>query len=67
VLTEKFCLVGRDAKQALLSACLVYTATVKIKAVHSSKMSVNFYQTTQYHIPENSTFHVLTYPGDQIL
>jgi hypothetical protein len=39
----------------LLVACLAYFSTLKMDAVYSSEMSVNFYQTTWHHIPEDST------------
>jgi hypothetical protein len=34
-----------------------YSSTPKTEAVHSSEISVNFYQTTPYHIPEMSTLY----------
>jgi hypothetical protein len=38
-------------------SCLTYTLAAKMEAVHSSKMSVNFSQTTWLHIPADNTFH----------
>jgi hypothetical protein len=35
---------------SLLVTCLAYTLTLKMEAVCSSKMSVNFYQITWHHI-----------------
>jgi hypothetical protein len=37
----------------LLVVCLAYPFTVKTEVVSSFEMSVNFYQTTQHHIPED--------------
>jgi hypothetical protein len=40
----------------LLAAYFAYSFTLTAEAVYSSNMSVYFYQTTRYHIPENSAF-----------
>jgi hypothetical protein len=45
----------RNQWDILLIACLAYTLTPKIKAVHSSKPLVNFCQTVQGDIPEDCT------------
>jgi hypothetical protein len=41
----------------LLVACLPYSSTLNTEAARSSEMSVNFCQTTQRNILENSTLH----------
>jgi hypothetical protein len=41
----------------LVIICLTYSSILKMKAVHSSEMSVNFYLTTRCHIPEDRTLH----------
>jgi hypothetical protein len=38
-----------------LLACLAYFLTLKMDAILSYKASANSYQTTQHHIPEEST------------
>jgi hypothetical protein len=42
---------------SLLAVWLTYSSKLNIKAVHSSKTSVNFYQTAWHHIPERYTLH----------
>lgn len=37
---------------------LIYLSTLNMEAEHSSKNSVNFYQTTLCHIPEVSVLHI---------
>jgi hypothetical protein len=39
----------------ILAACLVYSSTLKMEAVLSSEISVNFYHVIRRHIPEDST------------
>jgi hypothetical protein len=39
------------------ASCLAYSSTLKMKAIRSSEMSVDFYRTTQAYIPEDSTLH----------
>jgi hypothetical protein len=39
----------------LLCLCLAYSSALKTGVVSSSTISVNFYQATQHHIPEDST------------
>jgi hypothetical protein len=41
----------------LLVAFLAYFSTLKMDAIFSSEMSVNFYYTTGRHIPEDSILH----------
>jgi hypothetical protein len=47
----------------LLSPCillvnwLAYLFTLKAEAIHFCETSLNFYQTTWYHIPEDSNLH----------
>jgi hypothetical protein len=58
--TEHFCLLGCNAVQFLLAACLLtvtlaYSSTLKMEAVRSSEGSENFYRTTPRQIPEDST------------
>jgi hypothetical protein len=36
----------------------VEEATLKMKAVHSSEMSVIFYQTKEHHIPEDNSWFI---------
>jgi hypothetical protein len=38
-------------------SCLAYPSTLKMEAKFSSEMSVDFQQTTRYHIPEDSILH----------
>jgi hypothetical protein len=38
-------------------SCLTDTFTLKMEAVFASETSVNIYQTTRRHIPEDSTLH----------
>jgi hypothetical protein len=38
---------------------LAYTSTLKMETAGSSNKFVHFYQTTQYHIPENRNFQSL--------
>jgi hypothetical protein len=45
----------------LAPGCLVYSSTLKMKAVYFLKTSVNLYQTTQCHIPEESVLYVYIY------
>lgn len=40
----------------LLDACLVYSSILKMEAPHSSKISVNFQQAIQCHIPKHIPF-----------
>jgi hypothetical protein len=44
-------------KKSMLGASLAYTSTLKMEVVRSSETSVNFYQTTRRHIPEDSSVH----------
>jgi hypothetical protein len=39
----------------LAVSCLAYSLTLKMAAVHSSEMLVDFYQTLLHYIPEGST------------
>jgi hypothetical protein len=39
-------------------SCLSYCSTLKVEAVYSSETSVNLYQTTFHHVPENNTVQV---------
>jgi hypothetical protein len=50
---------GSESKQpvALLGACLPYSPTRKMDEVCSSRILVNFYQTTRLLISEYSTVH----------
>jgi hypothetical protein len=41
----------------LLIGCSAYSSTLKMEATRSYEQSVNFYQTTWRHIPEDSTLH----------
>jgi hypothetical protein len=41
----------------LLVSCLAFSSTLKLVAVRSSKISMNFYQTIRRYIPEDSTLH----------
>jgi hypothetical protein len=41
----------------LLFVCLAYTSVLKTEVVLFSKMSVSFCQSTQCHMPEDSTLH----------
>jgi hypothetical protein len=41
----------------ILDIWLAYSSTLMMEAVCSSEMSLHFYQTTRYHIQENSTSH----------
>jgi hypothetical protein len=34
-----------------------YSSTLREEAAHYSEASINFYHTTQYHTPEQSTLH----------
>jgi hypothetical protein len=46
------------------AVCLAYSSLLKMEAVCSSKTSVNLYQRTQHHIPEDSIYsmlHALTF------
>jgi hypothetical protein len=52
--------VKEEAKQVTSQeavSCLTYTLAVKMEAVHSSEMSVNFSQTTWLRIPADNTLH----------
>jgi hypothetical protein len=40
-----------------LFACSIFSSTLKTQAVGSSEISINFYQTRQCHIPEDSSLH----------
>jgi hypothetical protein len=40
------------------TACLAYSSMLKMKTVYSSGASVNLYQTTRCHIPEDSTLNL---------
>jgi hypothetical protein len=44
----------------VIRICLAYSQTLKIVEVHSTETLAIFYQTTQCHIPGNSTFIVTT-------
>jgi hypothetical protein len=39
------------------AACLAYSSAQKMEALHSSKILVNFYQITWYHIPQGGTLY----------
>jgi hypothetical protein len=41
----------------LLVSHWTYSSTLKMEAKYSSKISVNFYQNIQHHIPRESTLH----------
>jgi hypothetical protein len=41
----------------LLVSRLAYSLSLEMEAIHSSEISVNFYQTTWFHIPEDSIVH----------
>jgi hypothetical protein len=41
-----------------LAACLAYSSTLKMKVVHSSKMSVNIYQSTRRNIPAGYMLYI---------
>jgi hypothetical protein len=45
------------ATSFLSVVCLAYISTVKMEAVRSSEISVNFHQTTRRHIPANIRLH----------
>jgi hypothetical protein len=45
----------------LLVTCVAYYFTLKKEAIPSSKKSLNIYQTTRSHIPEDSILHNLKY------
>jgi hypothetical protein len=44
----------QEISKKLPASYLAYSSTLKMEAVHSSKTSVNFHQTTWHHIPEHS-------------
>jgi hypothetical protein len=46
---------------------MTYSLTLKIEEVYSSKMLVHFYQITWHFIPENSTFHRVSFPSADFL
>jgi hypothetical protein len=46
----------RNGKQSNL-AHSAYSLTLKMEAAHSSEILVNFLQTAQHHVPENSTLY----------
>jgi hypothetical protein len=54
---------GAKSKPGLLAACfiLVSSSTLKIEAVRSSEMSVNFYRTARHYIPEGRTLRDLLF------
>jgi hypothetical protein len=41
----------------VLAACLAYSSALKMIAVRPTETSAVFYQSTQHHIPEDSTLH----------
>jgi hypothetical protein len=41
----------------MLVSCLTYFLTLKLEVMHSSKMLVDFHQTTQHYIPKVGTLH----------
>jgi hypothetical protein len=43
------------------------SSTLKTEAVGSTEASVNIFQTTKYHIPEDSNLHVLNFSESQYL
>jgi hypothetical protein len=43
----------------MLTDCIIITALM-MEAASSSEMSVSFYQTIQYNIPEDSNFILIT-------
>jgi hypothetical protein len=45
----------------LLVTCLADSSTLKMEALCPSETSVNFYRTTQRHIPDDSCFNVIFY------
>lgn len=53
--TQRAVACKSQAYSASLFACSAHSSTLKMEEVHSSKTSVNFYQTTRRHIPEDST------------
>jgi hypothetical protein len=48
----------------LLVACLAYSSAMKMEAVRSSKMLVNFYRTTQRHITDSSWLRLTSNPTE---
>jgi hypothetical protein len=45
--------LSTQQKVFLLVGSIAYTPTLKMQAVDPSQMSVNYYQTTRYYIPES--------------
>jgi hypothetical protein len=45
----------------LLAACLAYSLTLKMEAVQSSEISVNFYPTERHAIPEERVLNIQIY------
>jgi hypothetical protein len=55
---NELCMVswsGFPGSPLSLSACLVYTFTLRTEVVHSSETSGNFYHITRCHVPEDNT------------
>jgi hypothetical protein len=44
---------------SLLVVCSAYPLTLKMEAIYSTEVLINFYQTTQCHIPEDNTLQLL--------
>jgi hypothetical protein len=42
----------------LCYTCLIYSLTLKMKAVHSSEMLASFFRTTWCYIPEGGTLNI---------
>jgi hypothetical protein len=49
----------------MLVSCLAYSLTLKMEAIYSSEMSVDFQWTTQHYIPEDSTLRPRGWPNNQ--
>jgi hypothetical protein len=45
----------RSQWQCMLLVCSAYSLTLKTEVVSSSEMSVNFYQTTRHHKPDDGS------------
>jgi hypothetical protein len=49
------CTLNIPSKQQHHFACWTYYSTLKMESARSSESSINFYQTTRFNIPEDST------------
>jgi hypothetical protein len=49
----------------MLVSCLAYSTTLTMEATCSSKMSVDFRQTTQHYNPEKSIHFSVLFPSNQ--